>query len=153
MQTFLNGASSYVEIDLLAKTNLKTLDLHLRYILDPACCQVKMTEINMEEMIMIVSRPLFETLPILKKKKVNALFKQRKLSQPENIENAFIQARNKSMGHSNNSVMSEKLKARRLSQESSSTYRNKNKSKLLESIIRPASGRPPRQTTTVVFDS
>jgi hypothetical protein len=72
----------------------------------------------MDEMIMVVNRPLFETIPILKKKKANPLIKQRKLSQPENSENAFIQARNESNGQSNNSVMSEKLKARRLSQES-----------------------------------
>ena len=79
--TTLSGVSSYVEVDLDAKTNLSTLDLHLRYVMDPACSQHKMHELSMEELVMVVSRPLFETLPILKKKKPpQNLIKKRKLS-------------------------------------------------------------------------
>jgi hypothetical protein len=39
-----------------------------------------MHELSMEELDMVVSRPLFETLPVLKKKKPYNLIKQRKLS-------------------------------------------------------------------------
>jgi hypothetical protein len=80
MHHTLSGVSSYVEVDLEAKTNLQTLDLHLRYVMDPACCQHKMHELSMEELVIVVSRPLFETLPVLKKKKPQNLIKQRKLS-------------------------------------------------------------------------
>ena len=48
--------------------------------MDPASCQVKMHDMSMEEMIMVVSRPLFETIPFLKKKKPNPVLKLRKLS-------------------------------------------------------------------------
>ena len=37
MHSTLSGVSSYVEVDLEGKTNLQTLDLHLRYVIDPAC--------------------------------------------------------------------------------------------------------------------
>ena len=43
MLTSLVGASSYVEVELQAKTNIKTLDLHLSYVIDPAYCQAKMS--------------------------------------------------------------------------------------------------------------
>ena len=38
LQNCFLGVSSYVEVDLEAKTNMETLELHLRYIIDPACC-------------------------------------------------------------------------------------------------------------------
>ena len=59
--------------------------------MDPGMCQVRMEEIGAEEIILVVSNPLFETIPLLKKKK-NA----RKISQA-GPDNPFIQARNETI--------------------------------------------------------
>ena len=64
-----NSFSSYVEVQLEPKINIDILDLHIRYVMSPELCNQKLSDISMDELFMIVSRPLFETIPLVKTKK------------------------------------------------------------------------------------
>ncbi len=58
-----------MEVQLETRTNIDILDLHIRYIMSPELCNCKLSDMSMDELYMIVSRPLFETIPLLKVKK------------------------------------------------------------------------------------
>ena len=64
-----HGFSSYVEVQLETRTNIDILDLHTRYVMSPDLCNQRLSDMSMDELYMIVSRPLFETIPLLKAKK------------------------------------------------------------------------------------
>jgi len=64
-----NSFSSYVEVQLEPKINIDILDLHIRYVMSPELCNQKLSDISMDELFMIVSRPIFETIPLVKTKK------------------------------------------------------------------------------------
>jgi hypothetical protein len=49
--------------------NIDILDLHLRYIINPELCNQRLADLSMDELNMIVSRPLFETIKLSKKDK------------------------------------------------------------------------------------
>lgn len=68
-----NNFSSYVEVQLEPRVNIDILDLHVRYVMSPDLCNKKLSDISMDELYMIVSRPLFETISLMKVKKVSPL--------------------------------------------------------------------------------
>ena len=68
--------SSYVEVQLEPRVNIDILDLHIRYVMSPDLCNQKLSDISMDELYMIVSRPLFETIPLLKIKKKSPIVMQ-----------------------------------------------------------------------------
>ena len=68
--------SSYVEVQLEPRVNIDILDLHIRYVMSPDLCNQKLSDISMDELYMIVSRPLFETIPLLKIKKTSPFVMQ-----------------------------------------------------------------------------
>ena len=68
----VHGVASYFEIDTeleVGRRNLKLLDLHLRYVMNPELCMRKLEEMGKVGLMQVVSRPLFEVVSVKNRSK------------------------------------------------------------------------------------